>query len=422
MTLFNLARQNMRRRLSRTLVVLVAVGLATGTLFTATILLWGVERGIRQGKESLGADVFVIPLGDELDTWTILTGKRRTTGLEEIIATKNLIEQDLASIIAKIEGVEAVTPQLYLSTWKDPKSDHCTIVDARIIGYDPGTDFILKPLLENKLNRPQAKDEIIVGSNLIPSLEEGERVYPWKVYGADFAVIGRVKPTGTALDFAMFIPLEGIHLVVEKAGEFAGPEEAASLNRIKPGFVSSFLIRTKPQATPEEVAGKIRAALPAVSPVMVSSATEMVTSLSRQFYSILQNLFHLGLSFLGMSILVVAAIFTTIVYERRREVGLLRAMGATSRSIFKLIIYESTTLTGFGGAAGVGLGAGIIYYLGSMIQSAMKMPYVWPAADRIVTLALTCLAAGVGAGLLGALHPAVRSSRMEPLTAIRTGE
>lgn len=420
LSLFSLAKRNMRRRVFRTVVVLVGVGVATGTLFTATILLWGLENGIREGRESLGADLFLTAFDEEIESWTLITGQQRTaTPLEKIVNVNSLIKQDLEAQLVKVEGVEAVTPQLYLSTWKDPKGEHCTITDARLIGYDPQTDFVIKPLLENKLERPVANDEMVAGNNMVPFLEYGERVFPWLVYGSKFSVVGRLKKTGTILDFAQFIPMGGVYRVVANAREFAGPDAVKSLERIKPGFVSSFLIKIDPRYKPSEVMGNIRTVLPP-GPILTSTA-DTVTTLGRRLSGTLTNLVHLGLALWGMSILVVGTIFSTIVNERRREIGLLRAMGATSLSIFKLIIFESGMLTALAGLVGVGIGSGAVYYFHSVIKS-MNLPYAGPTGDYLLTMGLICVAAGIIAGLVGALYPAIRSSRMEPLSAIRLGE
>ncbi|MDP6179124.1 MAG: FtsX-like permease family protein, partial [Desulfatiglandales bacterium] len=133
-------------------------------------------------------------------------------------------------------------------------------------------------------------------------------------------------------------------------------------------------------------------------------------------------LIYSGLMVWVMSILVVGAIFSMVVNERRREIGLLRAMGFRRGSVFKLIMYESTVLTGLGGILGILAGISLISYLGHFFQKTMKMPYLWPTNDFLGALILICLAAGLASGIFGALFPAARTSRMEPLEAIRTGE
>ncbi|MEK6672224.1 MAG: FtsX-like permease family protein [Nitrospirota bacterium] len=393
------------------------MGLATGTLFTATMLLRGVETGIRQGAGSLGADLLVVPMGSEIDTQAILSGESKTM-LMGAVTTTTFLKQDVVSQMTKIYGIADATPQLYLSTWEEGAC--CKMANIQIIGFDPKTDFIVKSLLENKVTSPISADEIILGNNLMSPLAEGEKVSPWPIYGYPFSVVGRLKKTSTGLDWAVLIPLDGIDSMIREAPKYAPPEAAARLKAINPGYISSVLVKINPLVTtPQEMKIRIKMEVP---DVMVISTAETVTTLTQQLYTTLKGLLFSALALWVMSILVVGAIFSMIINERRREIGLLRAIGATSVSVFKLIMYESSILTGFGGAIGVALGAGVVYFFNSMIRSVMKMPYVWPNAGEIGILILICLAAGVVAGVLGALYPAVRSSTMEPLNAIRLGE
>lgn len=419
LSLFRLARENMKRRIFRTIVVVVTVGLATGTLFTITMLLLGVETAIRQGAGSLGADILVVPMGSEMDLRVIVGGESQEM-LMGAITTTSFLKQDVVSQIAKIYGIVDATPQLYLSTWDEGTC--CKVANLQIIGFDPKTDFIVKSLLENKGTSPISADEIILGNNLMSPLAEGEKVSPWPIYGYPFSVVGRLKKTSTGIDWAVFIPLDGVEKMIIEASKskYIVPEAATRLKAINPGYISSVLVKIDPLVTtPQEMKTIIRMKVPDAA---VISTAEMVTTLMRQLYTTLKGLLFSGLAIWVMSILVVGAIFSMIINERRREIGLLRAIGATSVSVFKLIMYESSILTGFGGAIGVALGAGVVYFFNSMIRSVMKVPYVWPTAGEIGILILICLAAGVVAGVLGALYPAVRSSKMEPLNAIRLGE
>ena len=71
---------------------------------------------------------------------------------------------------------------------------------------------------------------------------------------------------------------------------------------------------------------------------------------------------------------------------------------------------------------GLFVGLVIITQLKGFFQETLKMPFMWPSEGFLIVLILICLAAGLASGVFGALYPAVRSSMMEPLQAIRTGE
>ena len=418
--IFNLARQNIRRRIFRNLMVLVTVGLAVGTLFTASMLLRGVETGIREGVNSLGADLMVTPQSVEGNVKALLTGEAQSVlmGGEE---TGLFFDVKLMPEVARVEGVKEVTPQLYLATW-DEGGACCRLANVQIIGFDPKTDFIVRRLVENKYEVKEHFDpnEIFLGYNLTPAMEDYEVIRVWQVYGHNFKAIGRLRKTNTALDWSLFVPLSGIYTMAKTAAKTAIPEAAARISKVKKGMVSTFLVRVDTLATdPKDIGVNIKREVPGMA---VISASAMVTRLQRQLFSTVKSLLYSGSIVWVMSVLVVGAIFSVVVNERRRELGLLRAIGFRRVSVFKLIMYESTMLTGLGALMGLLMGTGLIIYLSKFFQTTMKMPFMWPSHLFLGALVLICLAAGLSSGVFGALYPAARSSMMEPLEAIRTGE
>lgn len=116
----------------------------------------------------------------------------------------------------------------------------------------------------------------------------------------------------------------------------------------------------------------------------------------------------------GVALLVggvgIANVMVISVLERRSEIGLRRALGATRRHISFQFLAESSLLAGAGGTAGVLLGAGITaawaYYRG------------WDTLVPPVALAGGLIAALL-IGALAGLYPALRASRLSPTEALR---
>jgi len=100
------------------------------------------------------------------------------------------------------------------------------------------------------------------------------------------------------------------------------------------------------------------------------------------------------------------------VRERRREIGLRRAVGARRRDIAALFVAESCLLGSAGGAAGLALGAVAVAVLGRTLG--------WRMAVDLRT-ALAPFAISLGLGLLFGLLPAFGAARLPPIEALRDG-
>jgi putative ABC transport system permease protein len=102
------------------------------------------------------------------------------------------------------------------------------------------------------------------------------------------------------------------------------------------------------------------------------------------------------------------------VHERRREIGLLRAVGMTRPQVRRSVRWESVAIALLGSALGIGLAVagawGVIQALGNEVTT-----FVIPPAQLGVISGLAALA-GVGA----ALGPARRASKLDVLDAIAT--
>ena len=104
----------------------------------------------------------------------------------------------------------------------------------------------------------------------------------------------------------------------------------------------------------------------------------------------------------------IANIMLVSVTERTREIGLRKAVGARRRDILLQFLIEAVVLSVVGGMIGIAIGGGSSLVLRRFIQTE-------------VTLGSVMLAFGVaaGVGIIAGLAPAVRASRLDPITALR---
>jgi putative ABC transport system permease protein len=98
------------------------------------------------------------------------------------------------------------------------------------------------------------------------------------------------------------------------------------------------------------------------------------------------------------------------IIQRRREIGLRRALGATRRHIAIQFTAEALILSALGGAAGI--------LIGVLITAGYAHPRHWSTSTP-PTLFAGALAAALIVGLTAGLYPAARAARLPPTDALR---
>jgi putative ABC transport system permease protein len=108
--------------------------------------------------------------------------------------------------------------------------------------------------------------------------------------------------------------------------------------------------------------------------------------------------------------------FNMTVFQRMREIGMLRTLGATRGMITRSVLTEASLLGCVGAALGVGLGILLALALAWLMREGLDFPvgdlrFTWVAP-------VAAVATGLGTALLGALYPARRAGRTSPIRAV----
>jgi putative ABC transport system permease protein len=394
-----LAQKNLRRKKFRSIAIIAAVMVVAATLFSVTTIMDSVEQSLERGTARLGADLMVVPAKAETAARTaLLTGKPSAFYMD-----KSVVER-----IKKIRGVRAVTSQIFL---KSSPYQCCDISDLFLIGFDPENDFTIKPWLTNNLGRPLAADEVIMGRG-ITAYTVG---FTLNFFNQPFKVVGMLEETGMEfIDNSIFISYAGIDRILAKAGK-----DGAAATSIPPNQVSTVLVQVDPDLNPERVALFIQAKIDGVKAIVTD---RVISSVRRQLFILLRSVLSVSAILWVMALLLIGVVFSMIVNERRRELGIFRAMGAQKNHLFRIIMLEAAILSLLGGIIGIGLGGGVLYFFKDAIYASLNIPHLWPNMARFIGLIGFCMLLSLLTGVMAALGPAIRASMLEPYEAIRGGE
>jgi putative ABC transport system permease protein len=122
---------------------------------------------------------------------------------------------------------------------------------------------------------------------------------------------------------------------------------------------------------------------------------------------------------LVLSIALIALVFSMAANERRRELGVLRAMGATRGFVFQSLLTEAGFLALAGGAAGIALTVLGVYLFRNLIVFTLGIPFLLPSPVSLLGQVAGGLVVALGSVTMAAMLPAYRISRQDPAAAMR---
>ena len=276
-----------------------------------------------------------------------------------------------------------------------------------LIAYDPSSDFTIQPWLIEQFGGGLGSREAVGGTYIsVPKNEE--YIY---MYGYTLTLKANLEPTGSGLDQSMFVTFDTAREIARMSSSLA----IAPLD-IPAGMISAVFVKLAPGYDQKTVASEIVKAVPGVTPIQSS---ELFQGYRQQMTGIRKGLLVVMGITLTLSLLLVGLVFSMATNARRRELGVLRALGATRRFVFRALISEAGILALLGGIMGSALTVLVILLFRKFIIKTMNLPFVFPPLPTL----LVQLGIGLGVALitiaLAALIPAYRTSHQEPAAAMR---
>ncbi|MDA8388417.1 MAG: ABC transporter permease [Nitrospiraceae bacterium] len=272
-----------------------------------------------------------------------------------------------------------------------------------MVAFNQKTDFIIAPWLRKAIHRELKPGECILGHTAWLNLGL-LAMDKCTLFGNRFTVLGALHKTGTGFDNCIFVSDKNVANMI-KYGK----------THLKPNQISIIFVKDKPGYFPKEVATNIENAIWNVSVVPRNGLGSNILATLKDINTIFMLTVALCLT---LSALLTWAIFSAIINERKKEIGVMRAIGAKNKHIIRAFVLEVFLLGAIGSALGAGAGTYLAVYFSRIFILFRDMPAGLTTPDRI-GIALVGIAVGTGVCLLGALAPIIKIKKMEPLTAIK---
>jgi putative ABC transport system permease protein len=389
--------KNIRRRSFRNIATILTFAVVAGSIIGAFFLTEGAGNSAQAGMNRLGADLLVVPEKYQAETDAIIiTGKPSTF----------LLNSSALKEVSVITGVEKAAPQTFIATL----NAGCCALPTQLIAFNSTLDFTIKPWLDTELGRSLKQDEVILGNQI----KGGEVGQPIIFYGHEFKVAGILQATGTGVDQSIFIQDQDAWVMARDSVTLAWKPLV-----IKPGEISAVLVKLSPDANAEEVAARIIESVPGVS---VISSNYLARKITDQLSSTVGSLYLTAGAVTLVSIPLIATVSTLVANERKREIGLLRMMGAKKGFVFRTILIEALILAIIGTLIGTIVAASIILIFNNLIVISLGIPFLWPSLDKMLVQVWIVMIAAIAISGIASLYPAIMASRIDPYEAIRSGQ
>ncbi len=382
-----LAIRYLAGRALRTLLTTLAIVLGVMVIFGLNGILPGMMQSMQQ--------VMLASVGEVDLSVTSVSG--------------GTFEPSVARTVARIDGVRAASPVLRrtIAVPRGSKIDASALV---IVGMDPVTAPHVRPypVASGRMLRPGDQGGPRAAAMMSSALAKklglrlGERFKLPSADGtAEFELVGTLDMPALPGAEEVIVTLPTAQRIFDLAGR---------ISEVDAAFVTG--------ADREAVQRAVRRA---IGPDYVVGAVQTESPLAAGFQAASFVMNTIGVFALAMGGFIILNTFRTIVSERRHDIGMLRAVGASRKTILGTFLLESLMQgvlgTALGLAAGYGLALVANRALGRMVQDIVNLP---PTPVRFtLSTWFTAVVLGVGVTVLAALVPARAAARITPLDALR---
>ena len=346
------------RRRSRMLVALLAIAIGATILSGLVTIYYDVPRQMGAQFRNYGANMLLMPASADADFNEEAIEQAKSAVNKDLLVgaapyryeSVTINDQPVIAAATNMDGAKAASPYWYVNgAWPTQNGEAMVGKSlAAVLGVkEGGTVSVI-------YKEEDAKED-----------DKGKT--------ADFTVVGILETGGTEEDY-IFISLEDMSALTGHGGRLDVAELSISASKDEL----------------QAIADKISAVSPAVSARLVKRVTQSETTVLTK----LQALVFLVTSVvLLLTMICVATTMMAVVAERRKEIGLRKALGASNAGIIGEFMGEGLLLGGFGGLLGAGFGFAFAQAVSmNVFNSSISFRFIILPLTVLVSVAVTGLA------------------------------
>ena len=395
------AQESLRRTRMRTGLTVLGIAIGVASITAILALSSGVSGILRTQTEELGDNIALVRPAAKQVSITDISNPLPSTSY----ATSPITERDLKDV-SKLPGVEQIAPLMTLSGSVHSSTDRPKV--ATILATTPNFTETTPITMHSGefLSEETNSTTAIIGEQLSIDLfgtidSIGKTL---SIKGQTFTCIGVMKRQNNPINYNL-IDLDSAVIIRFDSGKLFNNNTAQ---------IQQLNVKVKPGANAATLASSIDTLLKknhdGAVDTNVLTGKQVTAPVSQQFAVVqIIMMFIAGISLLvgGIGIMNIMLVSVT---ERTREIGLRKAVGATSLSIVVQFMIEALIASFLGGLIGYTAGYAFAWIIG------LFLPYN-PGFSWLIVIIAAVLSLGVG--LIFGLSPAVRAARKNPIESLR---
>lgn len=341
------------RRPYRTLSAVLSIGIGIALFISLQAYAGAYREAARAPLHEIGADITAQRQGNIPESF------------EGIVYPHSVapIHQSEIDAIAAIPGVEKIAESLFFWSFEEDKF-------VAGLGFDPIVDFgpgrLQAGLIAGRLLQPDDHWVTLADASYAAQNEVGVGEII-TIAGKAFTIVGLIDTAriGQVANANLYIPLTDVQILAANA------PSVLAVHDMRPDDVNLLFLKAD-QTLAEDVVIATKAILGETA--LVSSATSFGAQLGALFSLIDRFGTLVGLVAFLISVAILLRAIAAGVWERRREIGMMRAVGWRQRDIKRQLLAETLLITFLGGLLGVALAWGVTSLLS---QTSVTVPVPW---------------------------------------------